>query len=44
MFIQWIYNSRGTSPKTWAVLIKALKSIELIKAAEEISEKLFAKI
>ena len=40
MFIQWLYKGRGTISKTWSVLLKTLKEIDLVKVAEDITEEL----
>jgi len=40
VFVEWLHKGRGTISKTWSVLLGALKEVDLVKAAEDIAEKL----
>ena len=39
VFVHWLTSDEGISPKTWGVLIKALKEIKKLTAATEQIEK-----
>ena len=39
VFLHWLTSDEGISPKTWGVLLKALKDIKKLRAVTEQIEK-----
>ena len=39
VFVYWLTSDEGISPKTWGILLKALKEIKKLTAATEQIEK-----